>query len=106
MAFVKHEGMIDTMDKFLVEIKNYLLQSRMFGNAVDFESLEFDRWLPQHYGFSVKHKDGKWFNFGRKFDVENILSISISRDGRANRNFDKSFRTIKKCVVSRNYRVW
>lgn len=94
MAFVKHEGTIDTMDKFLVEIKNYLLQSRMFGNAVDFESLEFDRWLPQHYGFSVKHKDGKWFNFGRKFDVENILSISISRDGKANRNFDKAFRTI------------
>nr|DAR38889.1 MAG TPA: hypothetical protein [Caudoviricetes sp.] len=33
MAFVKHEGTINTMSEFLVEIKKYLLQSGMFNNA-------------------------------------------------------------------------
>lgn len=97
MAFIKHEGVINTLDKFLVEIKKYLLQSTMFDNAVDFGTLPKVVFDGADIGFSIKHKDGKWFNFGIKrsrASAGNILSISISRDGKASRFFYDRFDSI------------
>lgn len=97
MAFVKHEGTINTMSEFLVEIKKYLLQSGMFNNAVDFNTLPKVVFDGADIGFSIKHKEGKWFNFGIKRNyasVGNILSISISRDGNASRLFYDRFDTM------------
>lgn len=94
MAFVKHEGTINTMSEFLVEIKKYLLQSGMFNNAVDFNTLPKVVFDSADIGFSIKHKEGKWFNFGIKRNYAsagNILSISISRDGKASRLFYDRF---------------
>lgn len=94
MAFVKHEGAIRTMNEFLVEIKKYLLQSGMFNNAVDFNTLPKVVFDGADIGFSIKHKEGKWFNFGIKRNYAsagNILSISISRDGNASRLFYDRF---------------
>lgn len=94
MAFIKHEGSINTMAEFLVEIKKYLLKSGMFNNAVDFNTLPKVVFDGADVGFSIKHKEGKWFNFGIKrtyAPAGNILSISISRDGNASRLFYDRF---------------
>jgi hypothetical protein len=91
MAFIKHEGAINSMDDFLVEIKKYLIKSGMFNNAVDFETLDIDKSDLRHAGFSIKHKEGKWFNFGRQLYPrsagDNVLSISISRSGKPSASF-------------------
>ena len=91
MAFTKHEGAINSMDDFLVEIKKYLIKSGMFNNAVDFETLDIPKSELLHAGFSIKHKEGKWFNFGRQLYPrsagDNVLSISISRSGKPSTTF-------------------
>ena len=91
MAFIKHEGVINTMDDFLVEIKKYLTKSGMFNNAVDFETLDIPKSELSYAGFSIKHKEGKWFNFGRQLYPrsagDNVLSISISRSGKPSTTF-------------------
>ena len=97
MAFVKHEGVINTMGVFLDEIKKYLLKSGMFNNVVDFSTLPKVVFDGADVGFSIKHKEGKWFNFGIKRNYAsagNILSISISRDGNASRLFYDRFDTM------------
>lgn len=91
MAFIKHEGAINSMDDFLVEIKKYLIKSGMFNNTVDFETLDIHKSDLYHAGFSIKHKEGKWFNFGRQLYPrsagDNVLSISISRSGKPSASF-------------------
>ena len=97
MAFIKHEGVINTLDKFLVEIKNICCRVQCLITRLILELFQKVVFDGADIGFSIKHKDGKWFNFGIKrshASAGNILSISISRDGKASRFFYDRFDSI------------
>ena len=91
MAYIKHSGQIENMDDFLTAIKDHLLGSGMFRDPIDLATLPQTKWQENYTGFSVKHRNGKRFNFGKRIGdasfVEDQLTVSISRDGNPSRFF-------------------
>ncbi len=91
MAYTKHGGQIENMDDFLTAIKEYLLGSGMFSKPIDLSTLPKTKPQENYTGFSIKHRDGKRFNFGKRIGgasfVEDQLTVSISRNGEPSRFF-------------------